>query len=51
MVVPVEWARHVVASYRKMATDAETPQDANAYKTFADEVEEWIEQTAMEFSE
>lgn len=51
VVIPTEWARHIIASYKQMVIDAETSNDAKAFQTFVDTVHNWVEETAVEYYE
>lgn len=51
VVIPTDWARHVIASYRQMVIDADTKSDANAFQAFIESFQTWVEETAVEYYE
>lgn len=48
IVIPINWAEHMMQSYKQMMLNAETPQDAEAFKAFMEAVTTWIEATSVE---
>lgn len=51
VVLPIDWARHVIASYKQMVLDAESKDDSQAFQTFMEAFQDWVEETAVEVYE